>query len=102
MKVKLFPLTEEEIETSLDDIPALLKEQLKLLEKIEIHQQTEQQIIDDRSGIPAKIKLKNLWDQLRHNKLKPESKNAIKDLRASWIKSVCGLEYIFAGLNWTN
>jgi len=29
-------------------------------------------------------------------------KNAIEDLPASRIKSVCGFEYVFADLNWTN
>jgi len=74
LKAKLFPLTEEAIETSLDDMPALLKKQIKLMEQIEKHQQTEQQIIEERSKIPARIKLKNMPDQARYNKLKPQSK----------------------------
>jgi acetolactate synthase small subunit len=74
LKARLFPLTEEAIETSLDDMPALQKKQIKLMEQIEQHQQTEQQIMEERSKIPARIKLKNMPDQARYNKLKPQSK----------------------------
>ncbi len=74
LKAKLFPLTEEAIETSLDDMPALLKKQMKLVEQIEKNQQTEEQLKDERSKIPARIKLKNMPHQARYNKLKPESK----------------------------
>ena len=84
LKAKLFPLTEEAIEASLDNMAEVQKKQIPLLEKIETHQQTEQQIIDDRSKIPAKIKLKNMPDQLRYNKLRQESKMLI-----NIIKMIC-------------
>ena len=84
LKAKLFSLTEEAIEASLDNIPALQKKQMLLLEKIEIHQQSEQKIIDDRSKIPAKIKLKNMPQQVRYNKLRPQSKMLI-----NIIKMIC-------------
>lgn len=84
LKARLFPLTEEAIETSLDDMAALLKKQMKIVEQIEKHQQTEQQLIDERSKIPARIKLKNMPDQARYNKLKPESK-----MLMNIIKMIC-------------
>lgn len=84
LKAKLFPLTEEAIEASLDNMAEVQKKQIPLLEKIETHQQTEQQIIDDRSKIPAKIKLKNMPDQLRYNKLRQESK-----MLMNIIKMIC-------------
>lgn len=74
LKAKLFPLTEEAIEASLDNITEVQKKQMLLLEKIEIHQQAEQKIVEERSKIPAKIKLKNMPGQARYNKLKQESK----------------------------
>jgi len=84
LKAKLFPLTEEAIETSLDDMPALLKKQMKLVEQIEKNQQIEQELINERSKIPARIKLKNMPDQARYNKLKPESK-----MLMNIIKMIC-------------
>lgn len=84
LKAKLFPLTEQAIETSLDDMPVLLKKQMKIVEQIEKHQQTEQQLIEERSKIPARIKLKNMPDQARYNRLKPESK-----MLMNIIKMIC-------------
>ena len=84
LKAKLFPLTEEAIETSLDNIPELQRRQIKLVEQIEKHQQTEQHILEERSKIPARIKLKDMPGQVRYNKLKPESK-----MLMNIIKMIC-------------
>ena len=84
LKAKLFPLAEQAIEATLDDLPQLQRKQIKLLEQIEKHQQTEQQIIEQRSKIPARIKLKDMPDQSRYNKLKQESK-----MLMNIIKMIC-------------
>lgn len=84
LKAKLFPLTEQAIETSLDDMGVLLKKQMKLVEQIEKHQLAEHQLIEERAEIPARIKLKNMPDQARYNKLKPESK-----MLMNIIKMIC-------------
>ena len=84
LKAKLFPLTEEAIETPLDDMATLLKKQMKLVEQIEKNQQTEEQLKDECLKIPARIKLKNMADQSRYNKLKPESK-----MLMNIIKMIC-------------
>jgi len=74
LKAKLYPLTEQSIEAYLEEMPELATKQIKLLEQIEIHQQTEQQIAEQRSKIPQRIKLKDMATQTRYNKLKQESK----------------------------
>lgn len=84
LQAKLSHLTEEAIESSLNDMPALLKEQMKLVEQIEKNQQTEEQLKDERSKIPARIKLKNMPEQARYNKLKPKSKKFM-----NIIKMIC-------------
>lgn len=84
LKAKLFPLTEEAIEASLDNMREVQKKQIPLLEQIEIHQQKEQQMIEERSKIPAKIKLKNMPEQVRYNKLRQESK-----MLMNIIKMIC-------------
>ena len=58
LKAKLYPLTEQSIEADLEEIPELAAKQMKLLEQIEIQQQTEQQIQEQRSKISPRIKLK--------------------------------------------
>ncbi len=84
LKARLYPLTEQSIEASLDQMPALLSRQTALLEKIEQHQQTEQQIEDERSKITPRIKLRDMPSQNRYNKLKNESK-----MLMNIIKMIC-------------
>ena len=73
LKARLYPLTEQNIDASLDQMPALLSRQTALLEKIEQHQQTEQKIEDERSKIIPRIKLRDMPSQNRYDKLKNES-----------------------------
>ena len=74
VKAKLFPLAEKSIELLLEDIPDLTRKQAELLEQIEKHQQTEIILQDKLNKIPARIKLKDMPEQNRYNKLKNESK----------------------------
>lgn len=84
LKAKLYPLTEQSIEASLEEMPELAGKQMKLLEKIEIQQQAEQQIVAQRSQVSNRIKLKNMPEQNRYNKLKQESK-----MLMNIIKMIC-------------
>ena len=84
IKARLYPLTEQSIEASLDQMPALFSRQTALLEQIEKHQQTEQQIAEQRSKLPPRIKLKDMPSQNRYNKLKQESK-----MLMNIIKMIC-------------
>lgn len=81
LKAKLYPLTEQSIEATIDQMPDLIIKQTALIEQIQTHQQAEQQLEEQRSKIPARIKLKEMPFQTRYNKLKQESKvlmNVIK------------------------
>ncbi|MEJ7679227.1 MAG: putative transposase [Segetibacter sp.] len=84
LKAKLYPLTEQSIEACLEEMPELASKQMTLLEKIEIQQQAELQIEEQRSKISPRIKLKNMPDQNRYNKLKQESK-----MLMNIIKMIC-------------
>ena len=84
LKAKLYPLTEESIESDIDDIPGLVAKQTALLEQIEIHQLEEQKIAEQRSRTEKRIKLKEMPLQNRYNKLKPESK-----MLMNIIKMIC-------------
>lgn len=76
LKAKLYPLTEQAMELSLEDmpLPQLESKQMLLLEKIETQQRIEQQLIDQRSMIKPRITLKDMPGQNRYNKLRHESK----------------------------
>jgi Transposase protein len=84
LKARLYPLTEQSIEAALDDMPVLLNKQTMLLEQIEKQQQTEDELQEQRSKIATRIKLKDMPDQTRYNKLKQESK-----MLMNIIKMIC-------------
>jgi len=69
-----YALAEQSIDTLLENIPAITQKQAALLEKIELHQQKEQELKTERSKVAARIKLKEMPQQDRYNKLKHESK----------------------------
>lgn len=81
VKARLFPLAEQSIETLLQEIPGLIAKQAALLEQIEKHQLTEKNLEDQLSKIPARIRLKDMPEQIRYNKLKNESKMLMNILK---------------------
>lgn len=81
LKAKLFPLAEQSIEALLQEIPGLTAKQAALFEQIGKHQLTEKNLEDQLSKIPARIKLKDMPDQIRYNKLKNESKMLMNILK---------------------
>lgn len=84
LKAKLYPLTEQSIEASLDEMPELASKQMVLLEQIEKQQQTEQQLQIERNKISPRLQLKDMPLQTRYNKLKQESK-----ILLNIIKMIC-------------
>ncbi len=84
IKAKLYPFADQSMEASLDDMPELETKQTRLVEQINIHQQQEELIIEQRSKIAPRIKLKDMPLQTRYNKLKPESK-----MLMNIIKMIC-------------
>jgi hypothetical protein len=74
LKAQQYNLAEQSIDGDLEDIPALTQKQIGLIEKIEQHQLKEQQIQNERNKTTARITLKDMPEQQRYNKLKPESK----------------------------
>lgn len=74
LQARQYALAEQSIENSLENIPAITQKQAILFEKIEMHLQREQEIKTERSQVKPRIKLKEMPDQNRYNKLKHESK----------------------------
>ncbi len=69
-----YALSEQSIDNSLENIPAITQKQAILFNKIEQHLQREQEKKTERSQLKPRIKLKVMPDQNRYNKLKHESK----------------------------
>ena len=57
---------------------------MKLMENIEAHQVKQQQLEEERNNTTPRIKIKDMADQQRYNKLKPESK-----MLMNIIKMIC-------------
>jgi len=81
VKAKLFPLAEQSIEALLQEMPGLNAKQAALLEQIKKHQLSENNLKDQLNKIPPRIKLKDMPDQFRYNKLKNESKMLMNILK---------------------
>jgi hypothetical protein len=84
LRAQQFALAEQSIDAGLEDIPALTRKQMELIGKAEQHELKQQQIQQQRDKTPARIKLKDMPDQQRYNKLKPESK-----MLMNIIKMIC-------------
>ena len=84
LKAQQYALAEQSIDINLEDLPALTNRQMKLMEKIEAHQVKQQQLEDERNNTTSRIKIKDMADQQRYNKLKPESK-----MLMNIIKMIC-------------
>ena len=84
LKAQQYALAEQSIDINLEDLPSLTNRQMKLMEKIEAHQINQQQLEEQRNSTTPRIKLKDMADQQRYNKLKPESK-----MLMNIIKMIC-------------
>jgi hypothetical protein len=81
IEAKFYPLAEQVIDDPLDNLPVLTNKQMEYKLLIEQYTSEEQQLLDERKKHPPKIKLWQMPEQKRYNKLKVESKilmNVIK------------------------
>ena len=84
LRADFLTLTEQGFDTALEQMPQLEQKLIALTEKIEQQQQAEAQIAEQRKGLTARISLKDMPEQNRYNKLKPESK-----MLMNIIKMIC-------------
>ena len=84
LEAKLYNLIEQVNEQNLDHLPALTARQIKTTNLIITLKNDKQIWVNQRVDIPNKIKLKEMPDAKRFNKLKPESK-----LFMNVIKMIC-------------
>jgi len=84
IKAQEYTLAEQSLDATLEDMPAITEKQMKLMDKRAEHRLKEQKIEEQRSKITPRIKLKDMPDQQRYNRLKPESK-----MLMNIIKMIC-------------
>jgi len=84
LKAQLYPIAEQCMDATIEHIPALCGQQIALKEKIEQHELLENEIVQQRSSIPPRIKINQMPLQEKYNKLKTESKQLM-----NIIKMIC-------------
>lgn len=80
-EAKLLKLVEDSIGQDLDKIPKLQQKQSDVMDTINQYRLKEQNITAQRNAIDKRIKLKDMSDQNRYNRLKPESKMLMNILK---------------------
>ena len=100
IQAKLFSLTDQLLDAKVDDVPRITLKQMEYKTTIEDYEKQEELLLSKQKEIPPKIKLAQMPDQERYNKLKTESKllmNVIKMICyraestiASWISPYLG------------
>lgn len=81
LEARLYPITQQIIDEPIDSLPILTSKQIEYIEGIEKYKQQETLFIQQRKLQQPKIKLSQMPDHQRYNKLKTESKilmNVIK------------------------
>lgn len=84
LEAQFYPLLEQAIDTPLQEMPALTNKQKAIKEKIDDHDGEIQKLQAEANAIPARIKLKDMPQDSRYNKLKTESK-----MLMNIIKMIC-------------
>jgi len=84
LEARFFPLIQLAIEQPLDDLPAITNKQMEYKEKIDSFKKQEDELKNQRSKIKPRLKVCQMPQQERYNKLKTESK-----LFMNVIKMIC-------------
>lgn len=74
-QAKLFLLMEENIKDKLENTPRQLKKQAREQEEVDILKKQEEELLQQRKKIPSRIKIKDMPDHLKYNRLHIESKH---------------------------
>jgi len=84
LEAQFYPLLEQAIDTKLEEMPALTNKQKAIKENIDAFDEQIRNLQTQAKPIPARIKLKDMPQAGRYNKLKTESK-----MLMNMIKMIC-------------
>ena len=84
IQARFFPLIEQAIDETLDKLPSITVKQMEYKTTIDKLCENEDKLVEQRQRIKPRIKIGQMPDQLRYNKLKTESK-----LLMNVIKMIC-------------
>ena len=81
LEARFFPLVQLAIDQPLDDLPAITIKQIGYKDKIEFYRKQEEELKTQRSQIKPRLKICQMPQQHRYNKLKTESKLLMNVIR---------------------
>lgn len=81
LEAKFYPLVQQAMDQDIDQLPQITQKQAEYKEALNQLKQQETKLIEKRNQYPAKIKLKEMSEKNRYNKLKTESKLLINVIR---------------------
>lgn len=84
LEAKFFPLVQQVMDNTIEQLPKITKKQIEYKEKIDRYKKQEKQFLDQRSQIRPRLTVRQMPEQIRYNKLKTESK-----LLMNVIKMIC-------------
>lgn len=84
LESKFYPLAQQAMDKPIDELPAITDKQMEYKEMINRLRKQEATLVEERKQIPARIKLEQMPEQIRYNKLKTESK-----ILMNIIKMIC-------------
>lgn len=99
LQSRFFPLAQLAIDQPLDELPAITNKQMEYKTQIDNYKTQEAVLLYQRSELMPRLKIKQMPEQIRYNKLKTESKllmNVIKMIcyRAESAVAQCMAPYI--------
>lgn len=74
LKAKLYPIAEQVMNQTIDNMPSLTQKHIKLKEKIEASEKLEEELLQKRSELQSRIKVNQMDEKQKYNRLKWESK----------------------------
>jgi hypothetical protein len=84
LEAKFYPLAEQAMDQAIDQLPEITRKQAQYKEILDQLKKQEAGLLKERNQHPAKVKLKEMPEKNRYNKLKTESK-----LLINVIKMIC-------------
>ncbi len=84
LEARFFPLVQLAMDQPLDNLPELTNKQMEYKEKIDFFKNQENELVNQRSQVKPRLKVCQMPQQERYNKLKTESK-----LLMNVIKMIC-------------
>jgi hypothetical protein len=84
LESKFYPLVQQAMDETLDDLPEITNKQIEYKTLLDQHRVQESDLLEKRSCLEPRITLNQMPEQIRYNKLKTESK-----LLMNVIKMIC-------------